>query len=84
MAEIQTERYEDSELYRIRHSAAHIMAQAIMELFEPGEAKIAIGPPVAELPDGEKFCGGCVLALRVATVSLGCYTPPPKTTEKTR
>jgi len=48
MAEIKTERYEDSELYRIRHSAAHIMAQAILELFEPGEAKIAIGPPVAD------------------------------------
>jgi threonyl-tRNA synthetase len=48
MAEIKTERYEDSELYRIRHSAAHIMAQAIMEMFEPGEAKIAIGPPVAD------------------------------------
>jgi acid stress chaperone HdeA len=36
----------------------------------------AIGPPLAELPDGEKFCGGCVLALRVATGSLGCSRPP--------
>ncbi|HBX71193.1 MAG TPA: threonine--tRNA ligase, partial [Chloroflexi bacterium] len=40
------EKYEESQLYRIRHSAAHIMAQAVMELFEPGEAKIAIGPPI--------------------------------------
>jgi threonyl-tRNA synthetase len=48
MAEQKREHYESSELYRIRHSAAHIMAQAIMELFEPGEAKIAIGPPVAD------------------------------------
>jgi threonyl-tRNA synthetase len=32
-------------LYRIRHSAAHVMAQAVMEMF-PGEAKIAIGPPI--------------------------------------
>jgi threonyl-tRNA synthetase len=40
-------RYEDSVLYRIRHSAAHVMAQAVMEMF-PGEAKIAIGPPIAE------------------------------------
>ena len=40
-----TERYEDSHLYKIRHSAAHIMAQAVMEMF-PGEAKIAIGPPI--------------------------------------
>ncbi|MBW8010346.1 MAG: threonine--tRNA ligase [Chloroflexi bacterium] len=48
MAEKKEERYEDSELYRIRHSAAHIMAQAVMEMFEPGEAQIAIGPPIAE------------------------------------
>ncbi|CAG0934827.1 threonyl-tRNA synthetase [Thermoflexales bacterium] len=40
------ERYEDSQLYKIRHSAAHIMAQAVMEMFPPGEARIAIGPPI--------------------------------------
>lgn len=39
------ERYEDSELYRIRHSASHVMAQAVMEMF-PGQARIAIGPPI--------------------------------------
>ncbi len=39
------ERYEDSQLYRIRHSASHVMAQAVMEMF-PGEARIAIGPPI--------------------------------------
>jgi len=39
--------YEESELYRIRHSTAHIMAQAVMEMF-PGEAKIAIGPPIED------------------------------------
>ena len=44
MAEVK---YEESDLYRIRHSAAHVMAQAVMEMF-PGEAKIAIGPPIAE------------------------------------
>ncbi len=38
------EDYPNSELYRIRHSLAHIMAQAVLEKF-PG-AKIAIGPPV--------------------------------------
>ncbi|MBL7164402.1 MAG: threonine--tRNA ligase [Anaerolineales bacterium] len=42
----QQEKYEDTELYRIRHSAAHVMAQAVMEMFEPGEAKITIGPPI--------------------------------------
>jgi threonyl-tRNA synthetase len=39
--------YEESELYKIRHSTAHVMAQAVMELFEPGEVKFAIGPPIA-------------------------------------
>lgn len=37
-------RYEDSQLYRIRHSMAHILAQAVLERFP--EAKIAIGPPI--------------------------------------
>ncbi|GAP61805.1 threonyl-tRNA synthetase [Ardenticatena maritima] len=36
----------DPDLYKIRHSAAHIMAQAVMERF-PG-ARIAIGPPVKD------------------------------------
>ncbi|MBI4731200.1 MAG: threonine--tRNA ligase [Chloroflexi bacterium] len=38
------ERYEDSQLYRIRHSAAHVMAQAVLEFYP--EAKYTIGPPV--------------------------------------
>ncbi len=38
------ERYEDTMLYRIRHSAAHIMAQAVLEIFPEG--KVAIGPPI--------------------------------------
>ncbi|WKZ36895.1 MAG: threonine--tRNA ligase [Anaerolineales bacterium] len=38
------ERYEDSYLYKIRHSAAHVMAQAVLELFPDG--KPTIGPPV--------------------------------------
>ena len=45
MAERKQKRYEDSDLYRLRHSAAHVLAQAVMEMF-PGEAKIAIGPPI--------------------------------------
>jgi threonyl-tRNA synthetase len=47
MAEKKEIPYEETELYRIRHSAAHIMAQAVAEMFEPGEAKLAIGPPIA-------------------------------------
>ena len=38
------EKYEESHLYKIRHSAAHIMAQAVVEMFP--EAKYTIGPPV--------------------------------------
>jgi threonyl-tRNA synthetase len=36
--------YEQTYLYRLRHSAAHLMAQAVTELY-PG-AKLSIGPPV--------------------------------------
>lgn len=38
------EKYQDSQLYRIRHSLAHIMAQAMLERFP--EAQLAIGPPI--------------------------------------
>jgi threonyl-tRNA synthetase len=43
MAQI-TGKYEQTQLYRIRHSAAHVMAQAVVELIP--EAKYTIGPPV--------------------------------------
>ncbi len=43
---MSNERYEESQLYRIRHSAAHIMAEAMLERFP--EAKIAIGPPIED------------------------------------
>lgn len=36
--------YEQSYLYRLRHSAAHLMAQAITELYP--SAKLSIGPPI--------------------------------------
>jgi threonyl-tRNA synthetase len=35
---------EKDELYKIRHSAAHVMAQAVQELYP--EAKLGIGPPI--------------------------------------
>lgn len=38
------EKYEESQLYKIRHSSAHIMAQAVLEMFPDG--KITIGPPI--------------------------------------
>ncbi len=44
MAEQKVERYEDSVLYKIRHSSAHVMAQAVLEMFPDG--KVTIGPPV--------------------------------------
>ncbi|MBA4421327.1 MAG: threonine--tRNA ligase [Anaerolinea sp.] len=40
------ELYEASELYRIRHSTSHIMAQAVVEKFP--EAKVAIGPAIED------------------------------------
>ncbi len=49
MAKKQREKKEqtyDEELYRIRHSAAHVMAQAVLEMFPEG--KIAIGPPIKD------------------------------------
>jgi len=44
MVEKKQERYQDSMLYRIRHSSAHVMAQAVLEKFPDG--KVAIGPPI--------------------------------------
>jgi threonyl-tRNA synthetase len=38
--------YQDSQLYRIRHSTAHVMAEAMLERFP--DAKIAIGPPIED------------------------------------
>jgi threonyl-tRNA synthetase len=38
--------YEQSDVYRLRHSAAHVMAQAVLEMFPDG--KIAIGPPIED------------------------------------
>jgi threonyl-tRNA synthetase len=46
MAEKKHQRYEESDLYRIRHSAAHVMAQAVVEMFS--EAKYTIGPPIED------------------------------------
>ncbi|PKN86005.1 MAG: threonine--tRNA ligase [Chloroflexi bacterium HGW-Chloroflexi-8] len=40
----QQEKYQESELYRIRHSAAHVMAQAVLELMPEG--KYTIGPAI--------------------------------------
>jgi len=36
----------DDQLHRIRHSAAHVMAQAVLEMFPEG--KIAIGPAIED------------------------------------
>ena len=38
--------YEQSELYKMRHSAAHVMAEAVLTHFP--EAKLAIGPPIED------------------------------------
>jgi threonyl-tRNA synthetase len=44
MSQPASVKYEESDLYKIRHSAAHIMAQAVLEMFPDG--KITIGPPI--------------------------------------
>ena len=44
MAEQIQEKYEESQLYKIRHSAAHIMAQAVLDFYP--DTKYTIGPPV--------------------------------------
>jgi len=44
MSDQPKQSYEESDLYRIRHSAAHVMAQAVVEMFP--EAKYTIGPPI--------------------------------------
>ncbi|MBN1180309.1 MAG: threonine--tRNA ligase [Anaerolineae bacterium] len=36
--------HEEDHLHRLRHSAAHVMAQAVLEKFPTG--KVAIGPPI--------------------------------------
>jgi threonyl-tRNA synthetase len=38
------QKYEETQLYRIRHSAAHVMAQAVLEFYP--DTKYTIGPPV--------------------------------------
>jgi threonyl-tRNA synthetase len=38
--------YEQSDLYKMRHTAAHIMAQAVLELYPT--AKLGIGPPIED------------------------------------
>ena len=40
------EDYEKSELYRIRHSASHVMAEAVIEMFP--DARVAIGPAIED------------------------------------
>ena len=44
MKAMSSEEYHASQLYRIRHSAAHVMAAAVLEMFPEG--KVAIGPPI--------------------------------------
>ncbi len=43
---MSNDNYTESDLYKIRHSAAHVMAEAVRDLFP--EAKLAIGPPIED------------------------------------
>ncbi len=40
----QADQKDKDELYRLRHSAAHVMAQAVLELYP--DARLGIGPPI--------------------------------------
>ena len=42
---MNTSNTKNEQMYRLRHSTAHIMAQAVTEMFE-SEIQIAIGPPI--------------------------------------
>ena len=46
MSNVSDVPYIESELYRIRHSAAHVMAEAVLAYFP--EARLAIGPPIED------------------------------------
>ena len=46
MTEKIMDKYEESQLYRLRHSTAHVMAQAVLDKFP--DAKIAIGPAIED------------------------------------
>jgi len=46
MAEKIKEKYEGSHLYKLRHSTAHVMAQAVLDKFPDG--KVAIGPAIED------------------------------------
>jgi len=46
MSESEKEVYEKSQLYRMRHSTAHVMAEVVLEKFPEG--KVAIGPAIDE------------------------------------
>ncbi len=44
MDEYEGGSYEQSLLYRVRHTAAHILAQAVLEMYP--QAQLGIGPPI--------------------------------------
>ena len=46
MSEDENLNYEESQLYRLRHSTAHVMAEAVLEKFPTG--RVAIGPPIED------------------------------------
>ncbi len=44
MMQTNPQEYESSHLYRVRHTAAHILAQAVLGMYP--QAKLGIGPPI--------------------------------------
>jgi threonyl-tRNA synthetase len=71
-------KYEDSDLYRIRHSAAHVMAQAVVEMFP--QARYTIGPPVEDgfyydfdLPRSLTPADLATIEARMRAILAGCH-----------
>ncbi len=68
----------DAGLYVLRHSTAHVLAQAVLDLW-PG-ATFAIGPPIEngfyydfELPGGATFSDEDLLAIEARMRGKKCF-----------
>ncbi|MCC6606677.1 MAG: threonine--tRNA ligase [Anaerolineae bacterium] len=46
MSEVNGVPYAESDLYKVRHSAAHVLAEAVLSFYP--EARLAIGPPIED------------------------------------
>ena len=76
MAQIQ-ERYEDSQLYKIRHSAAHVMAQAVMEVVPLPAAAVPLTEP-HRLRSGPVQVARCIVSAKAVVAMHGALAVPDR------